>query len=372
MGASLTSSCRDNWGKTGEMAGGKPARIEAAILVSSRWKSRPDQRQFGELLGRSDIELTVVASLEEAHAIVAVSRKRAQCVILDADEVVGGSAVDVVTLCLQRLKKEAPWIAPIVVATLPSTKLVIAAFRAGAADVIDLASSDEQTVLDALAAASTDHRRRVDRASRVDELKLLIDDFLRVLVKAERRTLELEAALADPKDKDAAEHDETLAPQILVVDDESQVINHVSDALAEVGLDVIPAYSGEEAIGLFERVASTGRPIDLVLVDKNLPGISGLETIRELRGRNAALPCVLMTGYSSNDAAMRAADMGVVGYVLKPFDDVKDLARRVKDYAERFAAERRERRYMAQIKRKHAQFLERYRQIAADLDRLKD
>jgi AmiR/NasT family two-component response regulator len=80
----------------------------------------------------------------------------------------------------------------------------------------------------------------------------------------------------------------------------------------------------------------------------------------------------MMTGYSDEGSAMAAADLGVVGYVLKPFDDVRELALRVKDAAARFAAERRQRRHLARIKQRHKEFLERYRRIATELDRLKE
>jgi CheY-like chemotaxis protein len=342
-----------------------PEKIEAALLVSSRWRSRPNHIALGDLMARSGIILTIVDSLEEAHALLSAGT-RAQCVILDADS--SPPAIDVIGTAIRRLRSERSDVAPIVIATLPSTRLVTAAFRAGAADVVDLATSDEAALLDSLAVAARDHRAHAARAARVNELRQLIDEFLRVLVRAERRTIELEEAAAEA----SQDNDKDVAPQVLVVEDDRDVVDHLAGPLAEVGVQVHTAASGEQALELFRELSRAQTPVDLALVDKNLPGMSGLDCIRTLRAEHAGLPCMLMTGFSSGDAAARAADLGVVGYVLKPFDDVVELAWRVKGYALRFAAERRERRYLARIKKKHAQFLERYRLIVADLDRLKD
>jgi len=112
-------------------------------------------------------------------------------------------------------------------------------------------------------------------------------------------------------------------------------------------------------------------PVDLALVDKQLPGIDGLATIAKLRELIPSLPIMVITGYSNEGTAIAAADLGVVGYVLKPFDDVRELATRVKDAAARYAAERRQRRHLARIKQRHAQFLERYKKITSELDRLR-
>ncbi len=108
----------------------------------------------------------------------------------------------------------------------------------------------------------------------------------------------------------------------------------------------------------------------MALIDKNLPGIDGLETIRQLRHMNPSLPCMVMTGFSTKDSAIRAADLGVVGYVLKPFDDVRKLADRVQELASRFASERRERRFLARIKQRHAEFLDRYQKLSVEIERL--
>src|SRR5687767_14489214 len=132
-------------------------RIECAVLVSPRWRSRPNHLAFSDLLARANIEVKIVGTLEEAHRLLTGPDRKAQCVILDADAATTQSqSVEILDAAIRRLRSEAPAVAPIVVATLPSTRLVTAVFRAGAADVVDLATSDESTVLQALETASRD------------------------------------------------------------------------------------------------------------------------------------------------------------------------------------------------------------------------
>jgi CheY-like chemotaxis protein len=150
------------------------------------------------------------------------------------------------------------------------------------------------------------------------------------------------------------------------------VTDRLVDLLTRVDLIAIPAYSGEEAVERVKAAKKAREPIDLLLVDHMLPGIDGFETVRQIREQYPGLATMLMTGYSSADSAARAVDLGAVGYVLKPFTDVAELSERIKSQAMRCVAERRERRYLALIKQRHAQFLERYRKVSAELDSLSE
>ncbi|MBN1243065.1 MAG: response regulator [Spirochaetales bacterium] len=105
--------------------------------------------------------------------------------------------------------------------------------------------------------------------------------------------------------------------RIFVVDDERPVVECVSmmveqDLATEFAV-VGAAASGREAV---ERVAGTSP--DIVLMDVNMPGITGLEAVRELRERGCGAAFVLMTAYERFDVAREAVDLGIVGYLLKP------------------------------------------------------
>ena len=105
--------------------------------------------------------------------------------------------------------------------------------------------------------------------------------------------------------------------RILVVDDEKPVIEGIShivrrDLSAEFAI-VGSAYSGREAI----EKAATLSP-DLILMDVRMPGISGLDAIREIRQRGLPSAFVLITAYERFDIARDAVELGVLDYLLKP------------------------------------------------------
>ena len=105
--------------------------------------------------------------------------------------------------------------------------------------------------------------------------------------------------------------------RILVVDDEKPVIEGIShivrrDLSAEFAI-VGSAYSGREAI---EKAAVLSP--DLILMDVRMPGISGLDAIREIRKRGLPPAFVLITAYERFDIARDAVELGVLDYLLKP------------------------------------------------------
>jgi DNA-binding NtrC family response regulator len=127
--------------------------------------------------------------------------------------------------------------------------------------------------------------------------------------------------------------------------------------------------SGEDAIMQAEKMASRGQAIDLALVDLRLPGIDGLETVRRLRDKKPGLAAFLMTGFSDVETATSAADLGVVGFVLKPFDDMPQLILRIREQASQAMQRTRDHHYLQRIKERHDKVLSRYRKLAAEIDR---
>jgi DNA-binding NtrC family response regulator len=344
-----------------------PQRV---LAVSARFTARPELVNLMFTLKHAGIRLDSYASIDEALSYAA-GPPVAECMLLDASfatELPEARINEVLEAALAHVHAAAPEMPPLLMVSSPTIALVTAAFRAGAADVFDPTTIEKPHLLRSLARARADFRRRSRRASLVGELRGVVDEFLRQLVKAERRVLELEETLAAEGD---TEVDSDSAPRVLLVDDEPAIIDLLVDNLGRLGLATVVAESGEKALKRLEESHARKEPVDLAMVDKNLPGMDGLSTIRELRDRQPSLPTMIMTGFSNTESAVAAADLGVVGYVLKPFDDVRELAGRVKALAARYAAERRQRRHLSRIKQRHAQFLEKYVSITAQLDALK-
>ncbi len=122
---------------------------------------------------------------------------------------------------------------------------------------------------------------------------------------------------------------------ILAVDDDQDNLTLMSLTLQYEGYRVETASSGEEAL---ERL-KTLTP-DLVLLDINMPGMSGYETLAEIRKREKYLSVIFVSARNDTDDVVKGLDMGADDYVCKPFDPIELIARakaqlRIQDLTEK-------------------------------------
>jgi len=101
---------------------------------------------------------------------------------------------------------------------------------------------------------------------------------------------------------------------VLVADDEQAIRLALQRALGAAGFDVGVAVNGEDALAQMEE-----RQWDLVLLDMRMPGIDGLEVLRQLRGQRSNVPVIMITAYGSVPTAIEAMKLGAVDYLEKPF-----------------------------------------------------
>ena len=131
---------------------------------------------------------------------------------------------------------------------------------------------------------------------------------------ASRQAAPAEPTPAEPTRADPAPHDPAPADRprarVLVVDDEVMVRTVTSKLLRVRGYDVVEADGGEAALARLDEA-----PVDLVLTDLSMPGMSGRELAAEVRRRRPALPVLLLTG--DTDAEAERGDVAAV--VKKPF-----------------------------------------------------
>jgi two-component system KDP operon response regulator KdpE len=109
--------------------------------------------------------------------------------------------------------------------------------------------------------------------------------------------------------------------RLLVVDDEIEIVRALQRSLTGHGYEVISAASGEEAL---EAVGQ--RPLDLMLLDLALPGISGLEVCKQVRALSD-LPIIVISAKNKERDKVLALDLGADDYVSKPFGINEVLAR---------------------------------------------
>jgi excisionase family DNA binding protein len=110
-------------------------------------------------------------------------------------------------------------------------------------------------------------------------------------------------------------------PRILVADDEEAIRELLARTLALAEYDVRTVGDGQSAIDLLRA-----ERFQLLITDLRMPGIDGLAVIREARRLSADLPVIIITGFSSEASAIEAINLGVSGYLTKPFRVAKVLA----------------------------------------------
>jgi excisionase family DNA binding protein len=109
--------------------------------------------------------------------------------------------------------------------------------------------------------------------------------------------------------------------RVLVVDDEATIRDLLSKTLALAEYDVDLAPDGRSAL---ERLRII--PYDLLITDLKMPGVDGLAVIREARRLKADIPVIIITGFSTEASAIEAVNLGVSGYLTKPFRVPRVLA----------------------------------------------
>lgn len=112
--------------------------------------------------------------------------------------------------------------------------------------------------------------------------------------------------------------------KILLVEDEKKIADSLKKGLTEENYSVEVAYDGTTGRKLFET-----HHFDLVILDINLPGMSGLALCKKIRNRNPGIPVVMLTALSATDDKIEGFDAGADDYIVKPFD-FKELLVRIK------------------------------------------
>ncbi len=103
---------------------------------------------------------------------------------------------------------------------------------------------------------------------------------------------------------------------VLVVDDELRILRLALRALEQVGYRVLTAGSGEEALRI---VSLRSDEIAVIILDVTMPGLGGIETLRELRRRFPKIPVLLSSGYTQGSTLSDIADVDPEGFIQKPY-----------------------------------------------------
>jgi response regulator RpfG family c-di-GMP phosphodiesterase/DNA-binding SARP family transcriptional activator len=151
-----------------------------------------------------------------------------------------------------------------------------------------------------------------------------------------------------------------LASHILLIDDDTSVLDILSEILEDNGYQVTTAGSGYEAI---EKIKSCS--FDLVITDIRMAGLDGLDTLASLRENQPDLKSIVITGYASTEDPIRAIKLRVDDYLKKPFD-TKDFLASVRRSLEDFQEQTR---YREERRKLREDFIGTVKQIALALER---
>ena len=106
--------------------------------------------------------------------------------------------------------------------------------------------------------------------------------------------------------------------KILIVDDDEQILELLSEVLEEEGFITDSASDGEEALKKLEDAS-----YHLVISDIRMPGIDGFEVLQQVKEKYKKTKVILMTGYTEEYDISDALILGADDYITKPFDDSK-------------------------------------------------
>ena len=122
--------------------------------------------------------------------------------------------------------------------------------------------------------------------------------------------------------------------RVLIVDDEKDFVEMFSLRLKAHGEKVLTAYSGKEALKVLKDSI-----VDVVILDIRMPGMDGIETLKQIKLLYPIVEVILLTGHGSTETAVEGMKIGAFDYLMKPadFTDIKDKienARKRKDEQE--------------------------------------
>jgi nitrogen regulation protein NR(I) len=113
--------------------------------------------------------------------------------------------------------------------------------------------------------------------------------------------------------------------KILIVDDEKNVASSFKKIMTQDGYEVFTANNAEEGLS-----AAKNTPVDLLIMDIRMPGMSGLDAFSKFKEIDERMPIIIMTAFGTTETAIQAMQLGAYDYIIKPFEisAMKDLIKK--------------------------------------------
>ena len=115
------------------------------------------------------------------------------------------------------------------------------------------------------------------------------------------------------------------AIQVMLVDDEVEFLETLIKRMKKRNVDITGVKSGEEAL-----LALDQNQVDVVILDVRMPGMDGIEALKEIKRQHPLIEVIMLTGHASVEVAVQGMELGAFDYLMKPID-IDELLYKVED-----------------------------------------
>jgi len=126
-------------------------------------------------------------------------------------------------------------------------------------------------------------------------------------------------------------------PLVMIVDDEAPFVETMAKRLGKRDLNVISAFSGQEALEILDK----HRNVDVVILDVKMPGMDGIEALKQMKSAYPLIEVVMLTAHATVESAIEGMRFGAFDYLMKPCDmeqlmgKVNEATRKKRDHEEK-------------------------------------
>lgn len=112
---------------------------------------------------------------------------------------------------------------------------------------------------------------------------------------------------------------------VLLVDDEVEFVNTLTKRMNKRNVNASAVQSGEAALEFLEN-----HPADVVVLDVKMPGMDGIQTLRNIKERHPLIEVIMLTGHANVEVAIQGMELGAFDYLMKPMA-IDDLLYKIED-----------------------------------------
>ena len=132
---------------------------------------------------------------------------------------------------------------------------------------------------------------------------------------------------------------------VLLVDDEVEFLQTLLKRMGKRNVNVTGVKSGEEALAYLSR-----NETDVVVLDVKMPGMDGIETLREIKKRMPLMEVIMLTGHASLEVAIEGMEIGAFDYLMKPIN-IDDLLYKIQDAYKKKSIQEEKIKHMQEVVR---------------------